>query len=402
MDAEDLASLRDFYKKELLDNILPFWLKHARDRKCGGYHTCLNRDGSVYDYDKVCMWHAGRIIWTYSYLYNELSQESEWLEMAGWGVEFVQKYGFAPDRSMYYALTREGKPLQPAQDVFNELSMVIGLSEFARATSDESVYQQAREMFLRVWEKLSMPGRAFQMFDASTRPVRLHGHSMITLGVLQELRRFREERVYETMIDQCLDTIIEYHMKPEKQALFELASWDGEEVPGSPGRWICPGHMIEGGTFIIHEGQRRKDDCLVKTGADLIDWGFEWGWDREFGGIINDVDSEGLPEPTNEAFKHGAKLWWSAAEALYASLLAYSVTADEKFLRAYKQTHDYGFTKFADQEYGEWFAFLDRRGNPIGHAKGTARKSPFHIGRNFYLCYRLLEAMTTGKKGCEG
>jgi len=70
------------------------------------------------------------------------------------------------------------------------------------------------------------------------------------------------------------------------------------------------------------------------------------------------------------------------------------IELDEKFLRAYRLTHDYGFTRFADPDYGEWFATLDRRGNRIGEAKGTARKSPFHIARNFYLCHKLLRDVT--------
>ena len=51
---------RDFFKTELLDDIIPFWLKYARDDECGGYLTCLRRDGSVYDFDKVSTWAMGR------------------------------------------------------------------------------------------------------------------------------------------------------------------------------------------------------------------------------------------------------------------------------------------------------------------------------------------------------
>ena len=393
MDAKRAESLRDFYKDRLLNDILAFWLKHARDREYGGYHTCLNRDGSVYDYDKLCMWSAGRIIWTYSYLYNEFERDPEWLAMARWGVDFLQEHGFAPDGSLYYSLTRDGRPLEPEQDVFNDLSTVVGFSEFARATSDETLYRQAKDIFLRVWARLQAPGKAFQGVDPGTRPVRLHGHSMITLGVLQELRRFRSEPEYEPMIDQCLDHIVSRHMKPDKRALFELVAWNGDVLPGSRGRWICPGHMIECGAFIIHEARHRQDDRLLRTGVDLIDWGYAWGRDREHGGIINDVDCEGLPSPTNDIFKHNSKMWWSHAEALYGLLLAYSVTGEERFLKAHDETRDYAFEHFADSEFGEWFACLDLRGNRISEAKGSFRKNCFHIARNFYWCWRLLDSM---------
>ncbi len=43
------------YEKELLENVVPFWLNHAQDHEYGGFFTCLDRDGSVYDYNKY-MW----------------------------------------------------------------------------------------------------------------------------------------------------------------------------------------------------------------------------------------------------------------------------------------------------------------------------------------------------------
>ena len=49
MDFKKLASL---YKDELLDNVLPFWLEHSQDHEYGGYFTCLDREGKVFDMDK--------------------------------------------------------------------------------------------------------------------------------------------------------------------------------------------------------------------------------------------------------------------------------------------------------------------------------------------------------------
>jgi len=383
--------LKAFYRDQLLERCLPFWLRHARDREFGGYHTCLNRDGSVYEHDKLCMWSHGRIIWTFSYLYNELEPNAEWLEMARWGVDFLQKYGFTPDGRMYYSLTRDGRPLEPGQDVYTELSTVIGFSEFARATSDEALYDWARQIFAHVWERLKEPGRAFQPYALEERPVRMHGHSMITLNTLQELRRFHEDSAYEEMIDDCLGKMLGMHLRPERRALLEMVSWDGKDLPGSRGRWICPGHMMEGGIFLIHEGQRRADPGLIENGVNLIDWGFERGWDEEFGGIFNDVDAEGLPVPTVDALLYDTKLWWQHAEALYALLLARAVTGDERFLAAHDRVRDYCVRHFVDAEQGEWYAALDRTGRRINDAKGTSRKNPFHLARNTFHAWRLLD-----------
>ena len=130
MDKLFISELKKFYESALFDDIIPFWLEHARDKEYGGYVTCLNRDGSVYEWNKICMWNSGRIIWTFAHFYNELKQNAEWLEMARHGMEFAEKHAFGPDGQAYYSLTRDGRPLELPQDVFTVLFHVSGFSEY--------------------------------------------------------------------------------------------------------------------------------------------------------------------------------------------------------------------------------------------------------------------------------
>ena len=49
---EKIQNLAQQYKSELLDNVLPFWLDKSQDKEYGGYFTCLDRYGKVFDTDK--------------------------------------------------------------------------------------------------------------------------------------------------------------------------------------------------------------------------------------------------------------------------------------------------------------------------------------------------------------
>jgi N-acylglucosamine 2-epimerase len=62
---EKIESLAGLYRDELTSAILPFWLINSPDNKYGGYFTCLNRDGSVFDTDKF-IWLQGREVWCFS------------------------------------------------------------------------------------------------------------------------------------------------------------------------------------------------------------------------------------------------------------------------------------------------------------------------------------------------
>ena len=74
---ETFAKLALQYKSELLDNVLPFWLEKSQDKEYGGYFTCLDRDGSVFDTDKF-IWLQGRQVWMFAFLYNRVEKRKEW------------------------------------------------------------------------------------------------------------------------------------------------------------------------------------------------------------------------------------------------------------------------------------------------------------------------------------
>ncbi len=84
----DFKNLSTQYKNELLDNVVPFWLNKSQDQEFGGYFTCLDREGNVYDTDKF-IWLQAREVWLFSMLYNRVEQKPEWLVGAFPGCEKV-------------------------------------------------------------------------------------------------------------------------------------------------------------------------------------------------------------------------------------------------------------------------------------------------------------------------
>ncbi|MBR2049286.1 MAG: AGE family epimerase/isomerase, partial [Rikenellaceae bacterium] len=107
---KNIDALIQQYHDELHNRVLPFWLEHSQDKEFGGYFTCLDRDGSVFDTDKF-MWLQGREVWLFSMMCNKEGVRPEWLECARQGAEFMLRYGHDGDYNWYFALTRDGKPL---------------------------------------------------------------------------------------------------------------------------------------------------------------------------------------------------------------------------------------------------------------------------------------------------
>ncbi len=78
---KNISALSELYRKELTENVIPFWLDKSQDTECGGYFTCLDRQGNVYDTDKF-IWLQGRQVWLFSMLYNRLEKNRKWLDCA--------------------------------------------------------------------------------------------------------------------------------------------------------------------------------------------------------------------------------------------------------------------------------------------------------------------------------
>ena len=60
MELKEYASL---YANSLLNDIIPFWMKNSPDAEFGGFFTCLDREGKVFDTDKF-IWLQGRQVCT--------------------------------------------------------------------------------------------------------------------------------------------------------------------------------------------------------------------------------------------------------------------------------------------------------------------------------------------------
>jgi len=70
----NLQDYKELYSSTLINNVIPFWMENSQDKENGGYFTCLNRQGKVYDTDKF-VWLQCRQVWTFSMLYKETMKE---------------------------------------------------------------------------------------------------------------------------------------------------------------------------------------------------------------------------------------------------------------------------------------------------------------------------------------
>ena len=373
------------YKDDLTENILPFWLKHGLDTVNGGFYTCLNRDGSLMDTTKS-VWFQGRGGFVFAHAYNTIEQKPEWLAASKSAVEFLEKYCFDTDGRMYFEVTAEGVPLRKRRYLFSESFAAIAMSEYSIASGDQKYAHKALDIFRLILKYKNTPGLLEPKYNENFQ-ARGHSLCMILINTASCIRRAIQDDILNHQIDESIDHIARYFMKPEFEALLEMVGPNGEFIDTNAGRTINPGHCIETSWFILEEAKFRNwDPKLVEMAETILNWSWKWGWDEEFGGIINFMDCKNLP---SQDYAQDMKFWWPQNETIIATLYAYLATKDAKYLEMHKQISDWTYAHFPDTVCGEWYGYLHRDGSVAQPAKGNLFKGPFHVPRMMMVAYRL-------------
>lgn len=377
------------YRNDFRENIMPFWMKYGLDRKHGGIYTCLDREGRLMDSTKS-VWFQGRFGYIASYAYNHIEQNPEWLAASKSCIDFIEAHCSDADGHLFFEVTEDGMPLRKRRYVFSECFAAIAMSEYAIASGDKSYATKALDMFNRILRFLSTPGFLEPKY-LPTQQSQGHSITMILINTAARIRESIQDTVLDRQIDESLASIRRYFIHPEFKALLEMAGPDGELIDTCNGRVINPGHCIETSWFIMEEARYRNwDNDLVKLALQILDWSWEWGWDKEYGGIINFRDCKNFPP---QDYSQDMKFWWPQTEAIIATLYAYRATHDEKYLAMHKQISDWTYMHFPDKKFGEWYGYLHRDGTIAQPAKGNLFKGPFHIPRMMIRSYMLCKEM---------
>lgn len=387
--AASLSSYAEIYRQELTSNILPFWLSHSKDEKNGGFFTCLDRTGNVYDTDKF-MWLQGRQVWCFSYMYQNLAQRNEWLDMALHGARFMQKYGRDAEGNWYFSLTADGKPLVQPYNIFSDCFATMAFAALDKVQPSDLHKDIALSTFENILRRRNNTKGIYNKAYPGTRPLKNFSLPMILCNLSLELEHILGSARVDEFVPEIIHEVMDVFYNPEMGVVLENVQPDGRFSDSFEGRVLNPGHAIEAMWFIMDLGKRRNDQSLIHKAVDIMFDTLEMGWDKEHGGIFYFLDVKGHPV---QQLEWDQKLWWVHVEALVALSKAYAFTGDSRCIPWFKKLHQYTWDHFKDKEYGEWFGYLNREGKVLIPLKGGKWKGCFHIPRSLYQVATTLSSL---------
>jgi N-acylglucosamine 2-epimerase len=386
MNASEYAKL---YRENLLNDIIPFWLNNSKDEKFGGYFTCLDTKGKVYDTDKFA-WLQCREVWCFAMLYNNVEKKQEWLDFAVDGAEFMKNHGRDAHGNWYFSLDREGVPLTQPHNIFSDCFAAMAFGQLYHATNNKEYANIAVDTFHNILKRQERPKGKYSKLFPGTRDLKSFALPMILCNLVLEIEHLLDPCLVDDTIAKGIHSVMNVFYQSDSGLILENVAMDGAFSDSFEGRLVNPGHGIESMWFIMDLATRLQDKELIKKAVDITINILEYGWDKEHDGIFYFLDIKGHPP---QQLEWDQKLWWVHLETIVSLLKGYHLTGDERCWKWFEKVHEYTWKHFPDPQNGEWFGYLDRQGDVLLPLKGGKWKGCFHVPRGLYQSWKILEAI---------
>jgi N-acylglucosamine 2-epimerase len=270
---------------------------------------------------------------------------------------------------------------------FGQLSKAAGNSEYAAI---------ARKTFSNILARSGNPKGAFTKTIAETRALKGFSLPMILCNLSLEIEHLLEAALVEETVERCIHEVMEVFYDPESGLMMEHVDREGNLSDTFEGRLLNPGHGIEAMWFIMDLAVRLGRPALIEKAIGIILRTLEYSWDKEYGGIYYFLDRRGFPP---QQLEWDQKLWWVHVETLISLIKGYALTGNPACLEWFHKVHEYTWAHFPDPEFGEWYGYLNRRGEVLLPLKGGKWKGCFHVPRGLLNVWKTLEQINTGKNG---
>jgi N-acylglucosamine 2-epimerase len=316
------------------------------------------------------------------------------LECAIQGGEFLKKYGHDGFGNWYFSLTREGKPLIQPYNIFSFTFAAMAFAQLGLATGNQEYTDLAKVTYDRILERHENPKGRYNKAYPGTRNLKNFALPMIMCNLNLEMEHILGTDFVMDSANKLIDEVLNVFYRPEYGLVVENVNEDGSLSDTFDGRLLNPGHTIEAMWFIMDLAERMNNRDIIDQAQQITLQTLKHGWDEKNGGIFYFMDVKNRPP---QQLEWDQKLWWVHLETLISLLKGYRLTGSQESLEWFEKVHEYTWTHFKDDQFPEWFGYLNRQGEVSLDLKGGKWKGCFHVPRGLYQCWQTLENIAREK-----
>lgn len=387
VDISDYTAWCDAMRRELEDNILPYWSDKMIDEAQGGFYG--RRDG----FDQL---EKGapkgiilntRILWTFSQA-ARLYPSPTYRAIADRAYQYISRHFVDPQQGgVFWMVDSAGHPLSTKKQVYAQAFAIYAWTEYYRLTGLEESLTYARQLYALLEQHSFDPAqggyleafdRDWQLLDdlrLSTKDANEKKTMNTHLHVLEaytNLYRCWPDAGLQAQLRNLIVVFRDKIINPQGHFdLFFDEQWQvrsheisfGHDIEGS---WLlCEAADVLGDPMLLHEIQQLALVLVDKTIAEGLD---------HDGGLMHEANARGVCDTD----KH----WWPQAEALVGLVNAWQISGRTHYLVLARKVWEFIGRHLIDREQGEWFWRVNRFGQVNrDEDKAGPWKCPYHNGR---------------------
>ena len=346
-----LENLLREYDDYLFKDFLPFMDSHIFDHEHGGFKCNTDQSGRNISTNKRT-WYDGRGIWVYSFLYNHIEKNTEYLDVAKKTVDLVLKTKHADELFWPWAYDYKGKDLKEfPPDIYGNLFVAEGFAEYSIATNDATYWHKAKDILLECVAEYDRVDYSYLLEyspqgSSFTHAERVLGHWMIILRLTTSLLKIHPDKEVEEINSRCIDALIVTHFNQKFNLMNEVSAKDFSQVSEEIEQFVYIGHAIESLWMIMDEGLRRNDCKLFELAAERFKFHVEVAWDDVYGGIFHCLD-----HVDNNKWLLD-KVLWAQEEVLVGIMLLIEHNNDPWAVHWFDKMYNYVLKDFSQKQEG--------------------------------------------------
>lgn len=405
-----MQDLRRKVEKELLSDILPFWLNHTIDNEYGGFRGRIANDLSGDPHAPKGLILNARILWTFSKAYNHY-HDPQYLAVARRAYDYLTCYFWDHEfGGLYWMLDYLGNPLDTKKRIYGQAFAIYALAEYYQAGDQAEALDKALRLVLCIegTGHDEQNGGYFETYERDWTPaldqrlsevdldekksMNTHLHMVEAYAAL--LRR-NEDAIVRMRLRELIGIFLNHIIDPQTHHF--ILFFDERWTPRS--NRISFGHDIEGSWLLFEAAEILGDEDLLDrmrvVSVKMAQAVYEQGLDTD-GGLFYEAEPAGL----SDTDKH----WWPQAEAVVGFLNANALTGQARFTLAAERSWQFIDRHIVDHQHGEWFWRVSKDGVPNNtEDKVGPWKCPYHNART---CFEVMERLDSSnlavpKPDCE-
>jgi mannobiose 2-epimerase len=389
-------------KKEVAENILPFWARHAVDRENGGFYGKIDCDLHVDVQAPRAAVINTRILWTFAAACRLVDPRYREMADRAWSY-IVEKFWDREHGGVYWMVDYLGRPLSDRKQIYAQAFAIYAMAEYFRATGNAESLDRAKQLYgfiearshdpvhkgyieacARDWGPLEDLRLSEKDLNCA-KSMNTHLHILEAYTNLLRVWRdagllARQKELLEITMDHIVDQSTAHFR------MFFDREWN------SLTDHVSFGHDIEGSWLMVEAAEVVGDLALIERARTLA-VRMAGAVAREAadtdGSIFYEADSKGVLIDPN---KH----WWAQAEAVVGYYNAYQIGGEERFRELAYRAWEFIEAKVVDRVHGEWHAKLKPDGTPLRESEDSDAclvgpwKCPYHNSR---VCYEMLDRL---------